>query len=145
MQSWSVSGIAGGIRLRIYLDAPPVIYLVERTPGFFPLVEARLASPGIVLVASDLTRMECRVVPVRNNDLVLVAGFDQYFSEVVSQIVPLSRGVVDRATDITAEYGFRTPDSLHLAAAVAFECNVFLTNDHRLGRFRDIAVEPLTR
>lgn len=56
-------------------------------------------------------------------------------------MVPLSREVVDLATGIRARYGFKAPDSLHLAAAVWSQCEVFLTNDHRLDRFRELAVE----
>ena len=52
----------------------------------------------------------------------------------------ITRGI-DRATEIWAQYGFKTPDAIHLAAAVASGCNVFLTNDHRLDRFTDITIE----
>lgn len=48
---------------------------------------------------------------------------------------------MDHATDIRAHYGFKTPDAIHLAAAVVSGCDVFLTNDHRLDRFSDLAVE----
>ena len=42
---------------------------------------------------------------------------------------------------IRAQYGFKTPDAVYLAAAVISGCDVSLTNDHRLDRFSDIAVE----
>jgi predicted nucleic acid-binding protein len=44
-------------------------------------------------------------------------------------------------TYIRAHYGFKTPDAIHLAAAVVAGCEVFLTNDHRLDRFSDLTVE----
>jgi predicted nucleic acid-binding protein len=59
----------------------------------------------------------------------------------VTEIVSLSGLVMDRATDIRAYYGFKTPDAIHLAAAVVSDCDVFLTNDQRLDRFSDIAEE----
>jgi len=34
-------------------------------------------------------------------------------------------------------------DSLHLAAAVISNCDVFLTNDHRLNRFTGISIETI--
>jgi predicted nucleic acid-binding protein len=129
--------------VRVYLDAPPVIYYVERVPDFFSAAGAWLDGGGNDLVASDLTRMECRIAPVRNDNHILLAGFDTFFGEIVTDIVTLSRLVVDRATAIRAEYAFRTPDSIHLAAAVESQCEVFLTNDLRLRRFRDVAVEAL--
>ncbi len=126
---------------RVYLDATPVIYAVEHVAPFAVAVDARLSAPGVVCVASDLTRMECRVKPLRSGDTPLLADFDDFFSHTVAEIVPLSRAVFDRATEIRAGYNFKTPDSIHLAAAVESGCNVFLTNDHRLTRFTGIVIE----
>jgi uncharacterized protein len=103
--------------VRIYLDAAPVIYTVENVPQYAAAVDARLSVPGVVLVVSDLTRLECRVKPLREGNLALLKDFDDYFEEVVSQVVVLSREVMDRATEIRAGYGFRTPDAIQLAAA----------------------------
>ena len=127
--------------MRLYLDTAPVIYVVEQVLPFFPVVDARLSASGMVLVASDLTRMECRVKPVREEKADLLKDYDEFFSSAVAEIVGLSREVMDRATEIRARHGFKTPDAIHLAAAVVAKCEVFLTNDHQLDRFPDIAIE----
>jgi len=128
---------------RIYLDAAPVIYAVEQVAPMAGLVDARLAVADVVCVASDLTRLECRVKPLREGDDTLLKDFDDFFEGTVWEIVPLTREVIDRATDIRAKYGFRTPDAIHLAAACVGACNVILTNDHRLDRFTELAVEVI--
>jgi len=46
--------------------------------------------------------------------------------------------------DTNIVIGNSTPDALNLAAAIECGCSVFLTNDTRLSRFPDIAVEVLT-
>jgi uncharacterized protein len=92
-------------------------------------------------VASDLTRMECRIKPLREGNADLLKDFDDYFEGAVAEIVALSREVIDRATETRAQYGFKTPDAIHLAAAVVSGCDVFLTNNHRLDRFTDITIE----
>jgi hypothetical protein len=61
--------------------------------------------------------------------------YDDFFADAVMEIVALSREVMGRATEIRARYGFKTPDAVHLAAAIVTSCDVFLTNDHRLDRF----------
>ena len=127
--------------MRVYLDAAPAIYTVEQVPLYAAAVDARLSAHGVVRVASDLTRMECRVKPLREGNAELLKDFDDYFEGAVAEIVALSREVIDRATEIRAQYGFKTPDAIHLAAAVASGCDVFLTNDHRLDRFTDITIE----
>jgi uncharacterized protein len=127
--------------VRIYLDAAPVIYTVEQVPLYAAAVDARLSAHSVVRVASDLTRMECRVKPLRGGNADLLKDFNDYFEGAVAEIVALSCEVIDRATEIRAQYGFKTPDAIHLAAAVASGCDVFLTNDHRLDRFTDITIE----
>jgi uncharacterized protein len=127
--------------MRLYLDTAPVIYVVEQVLPFFPVVDTRLSASGIVLVASDLTRMECRVKPVREEKADLLKDYDEFFAEAVAEIAALSRAIVDRATEIRARHRFKTPDTIHLAAAVVTHCEVFLTNDHRLDRFPDMAIE----
>jgi len=127
--------------VRLYLDTAPVIYAIERVPLYAAAIDKRLSDAGIVLVASDLTRMECRVMPLRNGNADLLKDYDDYFREAVDEIVILSREVIDCATDIRAKYRFKTPDAIHLAAAVMSGCDAFLTNDRRLDRFKDIAIE----
>ena len=127
--------------MRVYLDAAPVIYTVEQVPLYAAAVDTQLSAHGVVRVASDLTRMECRVKPLRGGNADLLQDFNDYFEGAVAEILALSREVIDRATEIRAQYGFKTPDAIHLAAAVASGCDVFLTNDHRLDRFTDITIE----
>jgi len=85
--------------VRVYLDTAPVIYLVERIQPFGPLVASALADSNAELVASDLTRLESCVKPIRDGDSILLSDFDRFFSSTVSEIVPLSTDVLDRATE----------------------------------------------
>lgn len=127
--------------MRMYLDAAPVIYTVEEVSPYAPAVDTLLSASEVVQVASDLTRLECRIKPLRNGDAALLKDYDDYFHEAVAEIVILSREVIDRAAEIRAKYGFRTPDAIHLAAAIVSGCAMFLTNDHRLDRFPDITIK----
>jgi uncharacterized protein len=129
--------------VRVYLDTAPVISLVEEVPNYAELVDRRVSVADVIQVASDLTRMECRVKPLREGNTALLHDYDDYFAGVVEELVVLSRTVIDRATDIRARYGFRTPDAIHLAAAVVSGCDVFLTNDYRLNRFPDVAMDVI--
>jgi predicted nucleic acid-binding protein len=127
--------------MRLYIDSAPVIYTVQRVPPYFTAVGARLGASGVVLVSSELTRMECLVLPLRNADTVLVAEFDAFFDTQVNQLVPFTPAAFRRAAEIRAQFNFRTPDALHLAAAVEAACDVFLTNDAQLTRFTGLTVQ----
>jgi predicted nucleic acid-binding protein len=128
-----------------YLDTNIIIYLVENPPAWGAKCLARITrmrQDGDSLVLSDLTRMECRVGPLRNNDRSLLDQFDAFFA-TGARVVPLTRVVFDRAAMLRARWGFPSLDALHLAAAVESRCDAFLTNDARLSRFSDLTVEIL--
>ena len=129
--------------MRYYLDTAPIIYLIEQQQPFATTVRQKLAAAGLVLVTSKLARLECRVKPLRDGNTTLLADFDNYFANTIAEMVPLNRAVVDLATEIRAQFNFKTPDSLHIAAAVFAKCDVFLTNDYRLSRFTGITIETV--
>ena len=129
--------------MRYYLDSAPIIYDIEDTPPFAAAVDVKLSVAGLTLITSEMARLECRVKPLRDGNSILLQDFDDYFTNTIAEIVPLTRDVVDRATEIRAQFNFKTPDALHLAAAVIAKCDVFLTNDHRLRRFTSITIEVI--
>ena len=98
--------------MRLYLDTAPVIYTVEDVPIYAQAVDNYLAVPEIVNVASDLTRLECRIKPLRDGNMDLLKDFDDYFKEIVSEIISLYSEVIDRATEIRAQHEFKTPDTI---------------------------------
>ena len=127
--------------MRIYLDSAPVIYVVEQHAPYAEYLDTRLSILEDTLVASELTRLECRILPLREGNHRVLQDFDDYFAARVLELAPLTREVMDMATLIRAQYGFATPDAIHLGAAIAADCDVFLTNDNRLTRFSEMNVE----
>jgi predicted nucleic acid-binding protein len=128
----------------IYLDTVIVIYTIEGVPAFQARAVERLAAAnaaGDSLATSDLTRLECLVQPLRSNNPVLQADYSQFLGK--TKVLPLPPAVYDRAARIRANHNYRVSDSLHLAAAVVGNCDLFLTNDGRLAGFPDIRVEIL--
>jgi predicted nucleic acid-binding protein len=95
------------------------------------------------MVVSDLTRLECRLHPISVGDAALLAQFDAFFTSADVQVAALTAQVYDRATLIRAKHRYRTPDALHLAAALESGCGVFLTNDGRLAGFPDLKIQAL--
>jgi len=128
--------------MRYYLDAAPIIYLIEPQP-FATAIRSKLAVLGIVPITSELARLECRVKPMRDGNQALLQDFDDYFANSIAEIFPLTRDVIDLATEIRAQYNFKTPDAIHLAAAIISNCDVFMTNDQRLNRFTGISIETI--
>ena len=132
--------------MQIYLDSVILIYYLDHVGPFQVRAADRLAklyAAGDGVASSDLVRLECRLGPLRSGDAARLSKFDAFFARPDVQLVPLTTAVLDRATEIRARHGFKTPDAIHLAAAVESGCGAFLTNDTRLSAFPDLAVEVL--
>jgi predicted nucleic acid-binding protein len=118
----------------LYLDSCIVIYYVERHPQFFARIDQRISDANTRIVISDLTRMECRVQPLRTGDTRLLERFEHFFRAPDIHCAACTRAVFDRATDLRVRHGLKTPDALHLSAAIEGGCDEFWTTDERLDK-----------
>ena len=130
--------------MRLNLDAVVIIYAVERVEPWAVHVFERVTSKEVAAVTSELSCLECKVRPLRLQQADVIARFDAFFAVAVAELLPVNRTVLERAAELRARHPFlKTPDAIHLAAAIEGGCDIFLTNDHRLDRFTEIAVEVL--
>ncbi len=77
----------------VFLDANPVIYLIEQPAHLGPKVTARVAvllTGGERLAVSDLVRMECQVGPLKANDAALLARYITFFASPDLDVLPVS-------------------------------------------------------
>lgn len=58
-------------------------------------------------------------------------------------IVDITLAMAILAAQLRQKYGFKTPDALHLACAIASHAVVFVTSDRKLKQCREIMVEVL--
>lgn len=67
----------------------------------------------------------------------MLARYDRFFSTPGYIHILLDSTAFDLATELRARHGLKTPDALHLAAAIASGCGELWTNDGRLTRAAD--------
>ncbi len=118
-----------------YLDSCIVIYMMEGRPAVRQELRRKIFPPSPAereVCVSDLARLECRLLPVRNSDAGLLAEYDAFFAMERVRCLPMPREVYDLATELRAEHRLKTPDALHLATAIEAGCDEFWTNDRRL-------------
>jgi predicted nucleic acid-binding protein len=136
----------------VYLDTCIFIYWIEGPAPFDARVRTHLATlqaAGRRFAVSDFSRLECLVKPLGVRDGALLLDYERMFVAPNVAFVPLTAPVYERAAIIRGGHAYATgkrysvQDSLHLAAAVQAGCASFLTNDHRLAGFPDIAVDEL--
>ena len=127
-----------------YLDACSLIYLTEGAVGWRSAVEARLRTLPTTagLMTSRISRLECRSKPTRDRDAALLARYDAAFAR--TRVVDVTAAIIERATELRARYGFRSPDAIHLATAIDEGADVFITGDAALARCTEIAIDVLT-
>ena len=122
--------------LRTYLDANATIYFVERIEPYFQDIKKRVldsnGAPLITCTISELLLMEVRVLPLRNGDQPLLSRYDRYFETFASQSIAFDKSVFELATQLRVKHRVKTPDALHLAAAIYAGCDQFWTNDGKL-------------
>ncbi|MGR9014407.1 MAG: type II toxin-antitoxin system VapC family toxin [Gammaproteobacteria bacterium] len=80
--------------------------------------------------SSELARLETRLLAVRTDNQDSLKLFDHFFT--ACEMVELDRAIFEQATLLRANSQLKTPDALHLAAAIYAECEEFWTNDKQL-------------
>lgn len=123
---------------KVYLDSCVVMYIVEQRGLALRTLEARLREANVSFHLSDLIRMECLVLPFKTGDAALLEDYRRFFDESRALWIPMGRSVFTHAARLRAEYRIKTPDALHLAAALEAGCSEFWTNDRDLGSLNDL-------
>lgn len=122
--------------LSIYLDANATIYFVEKISPYYQGIRQRMTddngTPKVRCVISELLRMEVRVKPLRDQEHTMLASYESYFHAFAWQSTALDSAVFELATQLRVHHKLKTPDALHLAAAMRAGCDQFWTNDGKL-------------
>lgn len=106
-----------------FFDASVLIYLIEGREPFAARVRESLQIlsdrfPKLGTAVSRLSWLECRVGPMKNNDLTALGRYDAFFTRSDLVWVELDRDVVEPAAAIRVRHGLRTPDALQAASCL---------------------------
>ena len=130
--------------MRLYLDASAIIYSVEGVSEFKSIVRdeiSRALTSGGVLITSRVSRMECRVKPLREGNTATLSYYDLFFSSRDLVIAELTEEIVESATDLRVKYNFKALDALHVATAMQERVDAVLTGDAGFLRCTDVRVK----
>ena len=120
-----------------YPDACVLIYLMDKQSQLAEVIAQRVLPAQDIppsLVFTELTRLECRILPLKTGNQAQLVVYDQLFASHGNRFQAMNRQVFELATQLRAEHGLKTADALHLAAAISAGCDEFWTNDHRLAK-----------
>ncbi len=129
---------------RLYIETTPLIYYVEANPTYVTKMDAilKVVENGPFEVCSAvITLTEVLVHPLREGNAALAQQYrDILVNNSDFELLPITIHIAEAAADLRARYGLRTPDALHIAAAISAGCDTFLTNDSSFKRVAEIGV-----
>lgn len=96
------------------------------------------------LVCSVLSLLEVLVVPKRLGRLDLCQRYRELFASFPHlSLLGADAEIAEIASDLRARYQIRTPDSIHVASAIAARADAFISEDARLKKIQEIPVLSL--
>lgn len=109
----------------VYFDANAIIYAVETHAKYWPVLQPlwqQVDSAQLEGMSSELALLECLVAPLRQQDQVLIAAYDQVLCQSRFRLLPIDRPSLKKSAELRAGIaGLRTPDAIHAASALLGE------------------------
>lgn len=128
----------------IGLDTSPFIYLFEKHPTYFPLVDPLfnyLNRSEVQGITSIITLIETCVQPQRDGRTDLVQIYEQaLLNSRQVQTLSITPVLAATAIQIRVKYGLRVPDALQISAALEKRATLFVTNDYRFRQITELAI-----
>lgn len=132
-------------RKTIGLDTSIIIYLIEQHPRYFPAVYPifqAIEAGRYQAIFSTLGLIELLTGPKKEKREDLVIKYQDYLAAYTNlAIVDVLQPIIINAVQLRADYGIATPDSIHLATAMVFEVDEFITNDKALRKVKEVNVK----
>jgi len=131
----SLNAISGK---KVYLDTNLFVYALEAVEPWYAVTVEILSSIDAghaTAVTSELTLAECLVKPYRLNRLPVADAYNDLLrSRPYFLVAPVSRDLLVEASRLRAAAGgLKLPDAIHVATALKYRCDVFLSNDQSIG------------
>lgn len=127
---------------KVFFDTNPIIYYIEDEADFGKKMTKFMDDHAeSAFVTSAVTVVEYLTGPFRNNDSEKETEFKEMISDYGFEVVSIDWEVAEEAARVRGKYqGFKTMDSLQLAAAKISGCDLFVSNDKQLKQYEDIEV-----
>ncbi len=125
-------------------DTMVFIYHLEDHPTYAALTHSIFEAWETgrnVGVTSAITVMEILIKPKREGKLAIAREYWELLTTFPNlRIIDIDLALADRASDLRAKYGIRTPDALQVVAALSAGATGFITNDDQLKSLTELEV-----
>lgn len=133
---------------RIMLDTAPIIYFIEEHTAFGYVAEQIFRTicdnPHYQAFSSVITLIEVLTHPMRQLNSQLVAQYKAFLLRSANfTMYGIDPIIAEKAAELRARYGLKTPDAIQLAVAIQNGGTLFITNDRNLTKVNDIEIVVL--
>ena len=129
---------------RLYVDTAPLIYYFEVNAAYIERMDrvfALIATNRVATFSAVHILTEVMVKPLQSGNHELAEEYrDILLNNDAYTLVPVTLPIAESAAELRARYNLRTPDALHVAAAISSGCDAFLTNDAGLKRVQELPI-----
>lgn len=125
---------------KVFIDTAPIIYYLQNSELYYANMKVFWKEYNECdYVTSAITITEYLTYPYRQENMELVDSFYAFINDMDIQVRNIDGRIAEKAAQIRAGYKFfKTMDSLQLATACIYGCDLFLTNDKQLKQFTGI-------
>jgi predicted nucleic acid-binding protein len=129
---------------KIGIDTVVFIYLLEEHPHYLSYAEnlfKNIQNGQIEAVFSVIGLIELLTGVKRRNRYDLAFSYCTLLETFPHlSLKGINEQIVEDASELRAKYGMSTPDAIHIATAIDFSADAFITNDKKLRMVKEIAV-----
>lgn len=127
--------------LRVCLDTNIFIYYFQGHPKFGPVCRnliLKLQKSKKELITSTITLTEVLAYPMAKSTTENLQS--KLLTNQYLKLINVGSDIAIKAAEIRRLYGYKLADSLQLGTAQVSNCDVFITNDTRLKKFKEVKV-----
>lgn len=124
------------------IDTMPFIYLLEKHQTYFSIVEKifrLIEKEKIKTVTSVITPIEILSTPLLEKFPQKQKLYLSFFTKLKNlKVIDLTFDLIENVSRLRRKYLLRTPDSIQIATSLSQQANLFITNDKRLKKIKEI-------
>ena len=129
------------------LDTMTFIYSMEARKPYIPLLRSifNYIEGGFVKgVTSTITLLEILVKPIKDQNITAIRDYKFLLNNFPNlKMVNIDPGIAESGAELRAKYGIRTPDALQVASAIENQATIFISNDNKLKKIKEIEIAAL--
>ncbi|MBI2050934.1 MAG: PIN domain-containing protein, partial [Parcubacteria group bacterium] len=131
----------------IGIDSVVFIYLLEGNREYWSRAKRALEAVeqgSVPAVIASIGMVELLTGPKKQGRFDLARQYREYLGSFPNLVIKnMNESVVELASDLCARHNIRTVDAIHVATAIDFGAEKFITNDKGLKKIKEINVSLL--